>query len=467
MVEPVEFADVVRLIAADQQKHWMCGRRHLLEDYLPQHPGLLEAHESLLDIIYNEVRLRNLTGDVATVQEYLHRFPHLSDELEPLFQVHSALESAFPESTYSAAAFAAQPEIPRSINWPQSTRPIAIIDEEFEAHVVQRRARDDGQQRVGIIFYYRDEAPLRRPSDGLRLMRKIPSAGRAVVYQAIDAVNNRVIAVKILLNGPYLSTPAWEELKRQIDVLSGIRHPHLATVFGTAEVEDLPCVCMEFADCGNLSQRLQVGRMSTEAALDLARQMAAGLTELHRRELVHANLKPTNVLRGIDGRWKLSYMSWSAVVPAVLNVGLLVERPQEKKPVRQLMRHLVGGLQPPPHLALFFSEQGWRMGDARYLAPEIMAPDYRGPTAAQDVYALGAILFEVLTGRPPFCGSTPAETLRRAAEQSVADGLKVCGLPPKLEEFCLKCLAKQPQRRPDIEQCTAFLGAPLEDGVCE
>ena len=175
MVEPIEFADVVRLIAADQQKHWMCGRRHLLEDYLPQHPGLREAHESLLDIIYNEVRLRNLTGDVATVQEYLHRFPHLSDEIEPLFQVHSALESAYPESTYSAAAFASQPEIPRSINWPQSTRPIAIIDAAFEAHVVQRRPRDNGQQRVGIVFYYRDEAPLRRSSDSLRLMRKIPT----------------------------------------------------------------------------------------------------------------------------------------------------------------------------------------------------------------------------------------------------------------------------------------------------
>ena len=232
-------------------------------------------------------------------------------------------------------------------------------------------------------------------------------------------------------------------------------------------MEDLPCVCMEFADCGNLSQRLHVGQLPTEDALELARQIAAGLAELHRRELVHANLKPANVLRGIDGRWKLSDMSWTAIVPTVLNVGMLVERPQEKKPVRELMRHLVDGLQPPPHLALFFSERGWRLGDARYLAPEIMAPDYHGPTAAQDVYALGAILFEVLTCRPPCCGSTPGETLRRAAEESVADDLKACGVPPKLEEFCLKCLDKQPQRRPDMEQCTAFLGAPPEDGVCE
>ena len=457
MVDPAELAEVVRLIAADQQKHWLCGRRFLLENYLPSHPGLRDAHESLLDIIYNEVRLRNLTGDVATVQEYLRRFPQLSDEIEPLFQVHSALESAFPESTYSAAAFTSQPEIPRSINWPESTRPIAIIDDEFEGYVVQRRSKDGGQQRVGLIFYYRDEAPLRRPSDSLRLLRKIPSDGRAVVYQAFDAVHNRAVAVKVLLNGPYLYMPAWEELKQCVDVLSDIRHPHLATIFGTGGVEDLPYVCMEFADCGSLTQRLQIGPLSKDEALELVRQIAAGLSELHRRELVHANLKPANVLLGSDGSWKLSDMSWSAVIPTVLNLGLLAERPQEKKSVRELMRYLVGSVQPPPHLAIFSVGPGWRMGDVRYLAPEVMAEDYQGPTAAEDIYALGAMMFEVLAGQPPFDASTPGDTLRQAAAAPVPDLLKDSSLAPKLEEFCLKCLAKQPQERPDIEQCIEVL----------
>ncbi len=459
MVEPHEFAELVRTIAEDQQRQWMCGRRYPLEGYFGRHPQLREAREPLLDVIYNEVRLRNLIGDNVTVEEYLRRFPHLADELEPLFQVHSAMESAYPESTYSAAAVASRVELPRSINWPGSVQPIAIIDDALEASVVQRRPAGNGAERVGVIFYCRDAALGREPHEGLRLLRKMPSSGLAIAYQAMGADRKQMVALKLLLNGPYLGTPAWEQLKQRVAELSGMRHPHLAAIYGTGELAGLPYVSMEFADCGSLAQRLQLGPLPPEESLRLARQIAAGLSELHRHNLVHANLKPTNVLLSIDGAWKLSDMSWSAILPRVLNLGLLVDRPPEKRRLRELTRELVEGVRPPPHLAIVSGGQGWRMGDARYLAPEIMAPDYEGPTAAEDIYALGAIFYECLTGQPPFCGPTPGDTLRQSGTEPLPQNLHKFSLAPELEEFCLRCLAKQPAQRPGIEQCVAALDA--------
>ena len=91
MGEPNHIDEPIHLIAADQRRQWLSGRRILLESYLPQHPEIAQSEELLLDLIYHEVRLRELMGEQVSLADYLRRFPQLKAQLEPLFEVHSAM----------------------------------------------------------------------------------------------------------------------------------------------------------------------------------------------------------------------------------------------------------------------------------------------------------------------------------------------------------------------------------------
>lgn len=458
MPEPNDFDEPIREIVADQKRQWLSGRRVLLESYLPQHPQIGQAEEPLLDLIYHEVRLREWMGEAVAATDYLRRFPQLKDQIEPLFQVHSAMASAFPESTLAFDVDASRAAVLRRIHWPGSTKPLAVLDESLEQYLIHRGVGDDAQQRLGAIFYYREPPAGREPRAEFRLLRETTRTGAAIVYQALERVTHRTIAVKTLLYGPFAAAGA--ELDARVARLREISHPNLAAVLGSGVHGGLPYVAMEYADCGNLTDRLHFGACDARQASRLARSLAAGLSALSDAGLVHGNLKPNNVLLTAEGVWKLSDMYWTTLLPDVLNLGCIVERPAAGRSLFELARELRGqiGLHPP--CGVLRTAVGWRMADVRYLAPEAASEDYAGPSPAEDVYALGAILYELLTGRAAFGGDSQQVIWSRVLSGLAAsDVLSMSGAPRNLQDICLACLAKQLADRPSLHELAAVLAA--------
>lgn len=460
MAEPQGLDQAIRLIAADLKQQWLSGRRTLLESYLPRHPEIAQAEEPLLDLIYHEMRLRELVGEHVAVADYLHRFPQFRDQLETLFEVHSAMASAFPESTLAFDLDASRPAFPQRVNWPGSSQPLAVFDESLDRRVVHGASGESGRERLGAVFYCHRAAGAADSRRDFQLLREAATGGLATVYQALARAPRRTIAVKVLLSGPILGTNAWSALQARVLPLCELNHPHLGAVYGCGELAGLPYVSMEFAECGNLADRLQFGPFEPRQAAKLAGVLVSGLSALHDRGLVHGNMKPNNVLLAADGFWKLSDMSWPLAAPDVLNLACMVQHPAARTPLFELARELRRQIHHAPHLVALRTTLGWRLGDVRYLSPELASPDYQGPAPAEDVYGLGVILYEVLSGRPPFCGDSSPEIWSQVlAEPAAADRLAKAAAPAALQEICLQSLAKRPTDRPGLRELADVLAA--------
>jgi serine/threonine-protein kinase len=237
--------------------------------------------------------------------------------------------------------------------------------------------------------------------------------GMGVVYRARDLRLNRPVALKMLLAGAYAGPGERERFLREAEAVAGLRHENIVQVYGAGDHEGRPYFTMEYVEGGSLAQMLQGTPQPARQAAALLAPLAEAVQVAHRGGIVHRDLKPANVLLTADG------------TPKVADFGLA--------------RHFEGGP------ALTFS--GARVGTPSYMAPE-QAAGKRAVGPAADVYALGAILYEMLTGRPPFRAETATETERQViAEEPVPPARMNPKVPRDLETVCLKCLHKDSPRR--------------------
>ncbi len=250
--------------------------------------------------------------------------------------------------------------------------------------------------------------------------------GMGVVYRARHLGLNRPVAIKMLLSGGFAGPPEIARFRREAEAVARLKHAHIVQVYDVGELEGRPYFTMELMEGGSLAQRLGGTPQPAGKAVSLVSTVAAAVQAAHDGGVIHRDLKPANILLAADG------------APKVSDFGLA--------------RRIDDG----PALTL----TGATLGTPSYMAPEQAAgmPGAIGP--AVDIYALGALLYELLTGRPPFRADTAAETERQViAEEPALPSRLNAKVPRDLETICMKCLRKDPrQRYPSARELAEDLG---------
>ncbi len=254
-----------------------------------------------------------------------------------------------------------------------------------------------------------------RVADGkYELLAELGRGGMGVVYKARQVDLDRVVALKMVLAGSLASEEQLARFQAEARVAARVQHPHVVPVFETGRVNGLPYLVMRYVEGCSLADRLRDGPLPDEAAARLVAAVARAVADLHAHGVVHRDLKPSNIL--LDGNCQ----------PYVTDFGLA-----------KLVEGDSG-----------VTQSGAILGTPQYMAPEQALGRGKDAGPAADVYALGAILYECLTGRPPFRGPTPLDTLLSVLESDPPLPRRINPKVPRvLEQVCLQCLEKDPCRR--------------------
>jgi serine/threonine-protein kinase len=248
---------------------------------------------------------------------------------------------------------------------------------------------------------------------GYEVLRELGRGGMGVVYQARQLALGRMVALKMILAGAHAGAKELARFRTEAEAVARLQHPNIVQIHEVGEHDGHPYFALEFCPGGSLDRKLQGTTLPPRQAAELVAVLAGAMQAAHDKGIVHRDLKPANVLLLEDGS------------PKVSDFGLA------KK------------LDEAGHTAT-----GAVMGTPSYMAPEQAAGRSKAVGPATDVWALGAILYECLTGRPPFKAATALDTLFAVLSQ---EAVPVRQLQPRvphdLETICHKCMRKDPHKR--------------------
>jgi tRNA A-37 threonylcarbamoyl transferase component Bud32 len=249
---------------------------------------------------------------------------------------------------------------------------------------------------------------------GYEILGELGRGGMGVVYKARQTQLNRLVALKMILAGGYAGPEERARFKTEAEAIARLQHPNIVQIYEVGEHDGRPFFTLEFVPDGSLASTLDGSPWNARRAAALVEILARAVHAMHGRGILHRDLKPANVLLTADGQ------------PKITDLGLA--------------RQMDAGTGQ--------TASGAVLGTPSYMAPEQARGKKQEVGPAADVYALGAILYELLTARPPFQADTPLDILQQVvSEEPVPPGQLHPGLSGDLEAVSLKCLRKKPAER--------------------
>ncbi|MGO9467096.1 MAG: protein kinase domain-containing protein [Isosphaeraceae bacterium] len=394
----LEQARRINHVCEEFERRWRSGQRPRIESEVEiAQPGDQAAlFEELLIL---ELELRRAGAESPDPDEYIARFPDRQARVAAVFAQNTTASAANPAGATEPATPGAGPVPPASPASAPQARTISLVP------------TDESQDftKIGSIGDY-------------DLIEEIARGGMGVVYRARHRSLKRVVALKMILSGQMASAQERERFRREAELAANLDHPHIVPIYEVDEDQGHCFFSMKLVDGASLSK--QAGRYKTDAAAgaQLVLTLARAVHHAHGQGFLHCDLKPSNVLLDQHG------------APYLTDFGLARRTGADSS----------------------LSGSGAIFGTPSYMAPEQATGTRASLGPATDVYGLGAILYELLTGRPPFRADTVMETVVQVLERDPTPPRELRrDIPQELESICLKCLEKSPRDRYPSAQALA------------
>jgi eukaryotic-like serine/threonine-protein kinase len=358
--------------------------------------------QSLLDQALDDQKSSWARGEGARVERLLELAPALRDDAEAL------LDLIYQE--YLLRKEAGEEPDPNELiaRFPELAGPI-MVQLGVDAAVPTTYKLPDGRNPPALT-----ECVPTDPIGDHEILEILGRGGMGVVYKARDLKLGRLVAIKMMIEGRYADPERRDRFRSEAHAVARLRHPNIIAIYAIGEHEDRPYLSLEFAEGGSLARRLAEKPMAPREAAELLETLARAVNNAHQAGVVHRDLKPSNVLLTSEG------------IPKVSDFGLAKLLDSDSG------RTITG--QP--------------LGTPSYMAPEQTDERSKHVGPETDVYGLGSILYQALTGRPPFLGGSPLETIRLVnSTEPVPPRQARPEVPKDLETICLKCLRKEPIKR--------------------
>ncbi|MBL8815164.1 MAG: protein kinase [Planctomyces sp.] len=369
------------------QFRWLRGQQTPAEDFILEHSERIWTDEERLDVVYAEVLLREQRGQDVILSEYQCRFPELSGDLQIQWEVHTSLKGMLDTTPPGQAR--TQPASGASVT--ETTH--------FPA------------------------AP-----DGYEIISLLGRGGSGVVFLARDTRLQRMAALKYLDSS---AADVQEKLEREARVLASVAHPGIVQVYAVGKVGDQFWMAFEYASGGSLRSLVRGRVLDWETATAVMIRTARAAGAAHAHGIVHCDLNPGNLL-----------IAGEPVSPAEESPGSSVLKWLGSADIK-VTDFGLARIHDPTASSTTSIE-----GTFLYMSPEQGRSEKRMIGPATDVYALGATMYELLTGRTPFTGSHAAEILNQIFNDTPARLRDLrSGIPIDLETICLKCLEKDVAQR--------------------
>ncbi|MCA9189548.1 MAG: serine/threonine protein kinase [Planctomycetales bacterium] len=425
-----EFANVDEAVRRDFERAWREGLPHPIESVLPppDDPAFLGTLEELvhieLEFLWRHWSAQPPSGSEdadkdgdggrpARIEQYVDRFPLLTDEaiLGRLIEQEYGVRAQFgdrPTRQEYAARF------PRMSLDDLDLPSISSKAKRPTDEVVAKRASSTGS---AVLM---DASAVQRVWGDYEILDELGRGGMGVVYRARQRAADRIVALKVIREDFLKSLPRsaragmMERFRNESQAAARLDHPNIVTLFDAGEFEGQPYYSMQYVDGESLSEMVRRRPLETRQAARYMEMVAAAVHSAHEAGVLHRDLKPQNIL-----------VTRRSDSPMVADFGLAKLATVESE----------------------LTQSGQTLGTPSYMAPE-QGRDAASVGPAADIYGLGATLYHLITGRPPFQAATAVETLRQVLDDEPVSPLILNRLIDRdVVTICLKCLAKEPAAR--------------------